>query len=384
MTINFPHTKEGFISHFQEIEPCLMKAAGDVSDISWREINGIIDRCDVSSDDFKLLLDGVCPKDQYVESYLDVGTHRHRLIKPVVYDLLLKGATVIANKIANEEKIRQFSNCVASYTGRRTVSSIYATFGTKESFRAHWDTRDVFAVQLIGKKQWTLFKPTFDSPLHIHQSRDFEATHPCPTEPFLETTLEPGDVLYIPRGWWHQPKPLGGGTCHLAIGTFPPYAIDYLNWALNQMSAFPQTRKSLNGWETDKKNIEAIGLYIAEFIDNEINYNRFLEFCAAYVRIDSPIAINIFGNADNDVLPMDSKIRLASVSQPPYDSEQFFANGIKVSLSEKSRILLSHISNFPGITVNQLAANFADMDCDKLHRLVHELCHQDILELVTP
>ncbi|WP_432653581.1 JmjC domain-containing protein [Pseudomonas aeruginosa] len=30
------------------------------------------------------------------------------------------------------------------------VSSAYLAFGKKSSFRCHWDTRDVFAIQLIG------------------------------------------------------------------------------------------------------------------------------------------------------------------------------------------------------------------------------------------
>ena len=38
------------------------------------------------------------------------------------------------------------------------------------------------------------------------------------TEPYLDVTLEPGDVLYVPRGWLHSATALGGVSVHLTIG----------------------------------------------------------------------------------------------------------------------------------------------------------------------
>ncbi|MFC3607481.1 hypothetical protein [Stutzerimonas tarimensis] len=124
-----------------------MKGAVSSNDFSWRDANEIFERSNVASNDFKLSCDGIRPKHEYVESYWDIGTLRHRLIKPVVYDYLRNGATLIANKIANEPKVNQFARRVAEFTGRQVVSSAYAAFGERDSFRCHWNTRDVIAVR---------------------------------------------------------------------------------------------------------------------------------------------------------------------------------------------------------------------------------------------
>ncbi|MDW0387780.1 cupin domain-containing protein [Mannheimia haemolytica] len=40
-------------------------------------------------------------------------------------------------------------------------SSLYIAFNTQRSFKSHWDSRDIFAVQMQGKKRWIIHTPTF-------------------------------------------------------------------------------------------------------------------------------------------------------------------------------------------------------------------------------
>ncbi|HZS80703.1 MAG TPA: cupin, partial [Herbaspirillum sp.] len=119
MSIRFSVSSSCFVEQYQEQKPLLMKGAASTDDFSWRDANEIFERSDITSEDFKLSYDGIRLKNEYVESYLDVGALRHRLIKPAVYDFLRKGATLIANKISNEPKVHAFSKRVADYTGRR-------------------------------------------------------------------------------------------------------------------------------------------------------------------------------------------------------------------------------------------------------------------------
>jgi ribosomal protein L16 Arg81 hydroxylase len=47
----------------------------------------------------------------------------------------------------------------------------------------------------------------------------------------MDVVLEKGDVLYIPRGWWHQTSTIEGHpTIHLAIGLHASTLSDYLTW----------------------------------------------------------------------------------------------------------------------------------------------------------
>ncbi|MEN7530998.1 cupin domain-containing protein [Cupriavidus sp. DL-D2] len=235
MPINFSISSHDFRNNYQERKPFLMPGALPVDAVTWRDVNGIVERANVASDDFKISYDGIRPKGEYIESWWDIGTLRHRLIRSVVYDYMQKGATLISNKIYGEEKVSQISNEISNFTARQVVSSVYVAFGDRSSFKCHWDTRDVFAVQIIGRKRWLIYKPSFEFPLYTQQSKDYGHLYPCPDSPYMDVILEPGDILYLPRGWWHDPLPLGEPTVHIALGTVPAYTMDYLCWSVNQM-----------------------------------------------------------------------------------------------------------------------------------------------------
>lgn len=84
----------------------------------------------------------------------------------------------------------------------------------------HWDTHDVFAVQTRGRKLWNVFAPVVAQPLGQHRSFYYDVPA---TEPLLSVMLEPGDVLYIPRGFVHQVRsPDDSDSIHLAIGVYTP------------------------------------------------------------------------------------------------------------------------------------------------------------------
>lgn len=368
--------------NFNERKPVLVRGAISVDDFSWRDANEIFERANISSGDFKLSYDGVRPKHEYVEGYLDVGTLRHRLIKPVVYDYLKKGATLIANKITNEPKIDALVRQIGSFTGRQTVTSAYAAFGEKDSFRAHWDTRDVFAIQLIGRKRWIVYEPSFESPLYMQQSKDYEHLHPRPEKPYMDFILEAGDIFYLPRGWWHNPLPIGEETFHLAVGTFPAYAIDYAQWAFQQLPGFVEARRSLQGWEQDQKNLASLGRHLDTFLNDPDNYRRFMDEFSCATRVESPLAIELFGNPKCDRLSDDATLRLSANRPHGLADGYVIANGTKLKLNDMGGRLIRCIVESPGIRLADLLDKMPDQDSGKVRALVHQLCHQDILEQV--
>ena len=85
--------------------------------------------------------------------------------------------------------------------------------------QGHIDSKDNFVYQLIGQKQWTIYPPQDYQYLYytkaergslewskILNNRDepdsemyplYARTHP------IQFTMQPGEVLYLPRGWTH-------------------------------------------------------------------------------------------------------------------------------------------------------------------------------------
>eukprot|EP00191_Tetraselmis_sp_GSL018_P023361 CAMPEP_0177625492 /NCGR_PEP_ID=MMETSP0419_2-20121207/30131_1 /TAXON_ID=582737 /ORGANISM="Tetraselmis sp., Strain GSL018" /LENGTH=267 /DNA_ID=CAMNT_0019126447 /DNA_START=342 /DNA_END=1143 /DNA_ORIENTATION=+ len=69
--------------------------------------------------------------------------------------------------------------------------------------------------QLYGEKQWTLFCPDTTSALQptripYEESSVYSQLSAGEVDalPGLRVTLVPGDVLYVPHGWWHQVRSL--------------------------------------------------------------------------------------------------------------------------------------------------------------------------------
>ena len=382
MSINFSISSNDFIKNYQEKKPLLMKRAVPLEAFSWRDVNGIFERSDVASNDFKLAYKGIRAKSEYIESYWDVGTLRHRLIKPVVYDFLRKGATLITNKIANEPSVNQFVARIADFTGRQIVSSAYIAFGSQDSFRCHWDTRDVFAIQLIGRKRWIVHEPSFMAPLYTQQSKDYDQQYPCPDAVYMDCILEPGDLFYLPRGWWHNPLPIGEATFHLALGTFPAYTMDYLSWTMQHMPDFLEARQSLSDWKNDQETVQAVGRHLNTFINDPENYQRFMDEFIGSTRQQSPLAMELFGDPSSEGILEQSRLRLTVHRPHGLDGGYLIVNGTRLSLDDQGARLIRSIAQRPGISLAELIGNHPDIDAVKMRKVINELCHQDVLELL--
>jgi hypothetical protein len=119
--------------------------------------------------------------------------------------------------------------------------NLYAGWRTSHGFDLHWDDHDVFILQVAGKKRWRVYAETRAHPI----ANDIEPA-PKPTdEPLWEETLEDGDLLYIPRGWWHVAFPLDEPTLHLTVGVHKRSGLDLLRWIGDGLRASETFRRDL-------------------------------------------------------------------------------------------------------------------------------------------
>lgn len=110
-------------------------------------------------------------------------------------------------------------------------ANLYASFAPTRGFAVHWDDHDVFILQLDGSKKWRIFGPSRTHPLF----RDCEPNHTPPSSPVWEGETCAGDLLYIPRGWWHDALAEDGPSLHLTFGATFRHGIHLVNWLADQL-----------------------------------------------------------------------------------------------------------------------------------------------------
>ncbi|OJF10303.1 cupin domain-containing protein [Couchioplanes caeruleus] len=96
----------------------------------------------------------------------------------------------------------------------------YLTPAGNKGFATHYDTHDVFVLQVDGTKRWRIHEPVLPEPLERQawggRADEVDAVAEGPAA--LDVVLAPGDALYLPRGWLHSARAQGERSLHLTFG----------------------------------------------------------------------------------------------------------------------------------------------------------------------
>jgi len=159
---------------------------------------------------------------------------------------LNKGATLVLDAVDElYEPLRALAEALELFFHERIQINAYAGWKTSRGFDLHWDDHDVFIVQVTGRKRWMIHGMTLPYPLAG------DPKEPKPTGPPLwEHILEAGDLLYIPRGFWHVAYPLNEPTLHLTVGVHNRVGLDLLRWVVNRMRSHEVFRMDLPRFAT--------------------------------------------------------------------------------------------------------------------------------------
>ena len=207
--LDFGLTTEAFLRQHFERAPLLRRAALQSPAFSWRDLDELLHHIEPTEAGFQLFRNGLVAQAQYTLESATMGLHRRRLHKRRFWAQLHSGASVVLNRLEHHSSTMQrLCSDVARFCSLPTSGNAYLSIGGAGTFGRHWDTHDVFAVQLIGSKRWRVFEPTYALPLADQTSQ--RSPLPCPAQPLLDVTLQAGDLLYLPRGWWHEVLPGDG------------------------------------------------------------------------------------------------------------------------------------------------------------------------------
>lgn len=110
-------------------------------------------------------------------------------------------------------------------------TNVYLTPRCAQGLKPHHDTHDVFVAQIHGVKHWRLYMSAARLPLSRHGRPE---PGYAPGAPVREFDLEPGDLLYLPRGLVHDATSAEAASLHLTIGVSPLTWGGILQLAVNE------------------------------------------------------------------------------------------------------------------------------------------------------
>ncbi len=119
--------------------------------------------------------------------------------------------------------LQSFATDLVDQLGHPVQVNAYVTPPGNTGFAPHYDVHDVFVLQFAGSKRWRVHEPVLPSPLPSQPWDGYKqaVTARAAEPPLIETVLEPGDALYLPRGFVHGAAALDAISGHLTVGIHP-------------------------------------------------------------------------------------------------------------------------------------------------------------------
>ncbi|MGW6393074.1 JmjC domain-containing protein [Streptomyces sp. NPDC055103] len=190
------------------------------------------------------------------------------------------------------------------WSGELTSANAYLAVGDTDGFHLHWDDHEVIAVQLSGEKSWEVRGPSRPAPMY----RDAERNRTPSEEVLWKGTMRAGDVMHIPRGYWHTATRLGSGSgghsLHVTFGFTKRTGVTWTNFLSDAARADEAFRRDLEGTEAtahealgDKLSALAADYSPERYLD-ELRSNtppaRHMPYVAAFGRPDGVAAVTEF------------------------------------------------------------------------------------------
>jgi ribosomal protein L16 Arg81 hydroxylase len=126
------------------------------------------------------------------------------------------GATVLLPGLQRSHApIRALTTALEDFFNHPVQANAYLTPENAIGFAPHYDTHDVFVLQIAGAKHWCIHEPLLALP---YRSQPFTNESGVPAKMLMTVNMEAGDLLYLPRGFIHSTSTSQSSSVHLTIG----------------------------------------------------------------------------------------------------------------------------------------------------------------------
>ena len=229
--------------------------------VTWSDLDAVLGCHGAPHPDIRLARgEEFIPKDRY--------THRSgRIDARRVSRHFDDGATIIFNQLQRRIPVlAQLCALVGRIFGSRVQTNIYLTPPDAQGFEAHWDTHDVFVLQVSGRKQWTIYDAKVALPL---KGQAFDSKRDAPGAATDQFDLEAGSAVYIPRGVFHSARSSDDTSLHVTLGLT---AFTWTDFLLESVAAAALGEESLRrslplGFADDGVSTETMDRLVREKLE---------------------------------------------------------------------------------------------------------------------
>ena len=200
--------------------------------MSWAVLSGLLSQTSIwSAATLQLALEG-----RKVEpaEYCRPGPNRDRQTVMVpdmdkVKGWLRRGASMVLNDI---DQLTPGLKAAAAALERglegKVQANLYCSWRAHPGFGSHFDTHEVFALHIAGEKTWRIYERHFEDPVNHPSFKSFgQDFHDRQRGALsMEVPMRPGDLLYIPRGWYHDALATSAASLHVAFGLTSAIGLD--------------------------------------------------------------------------------------------------------------------------------------------------------------
>ncbi len=174
-----------------------------------------------------------------------------------LYAAYADGYTININEIQRFwQPVKDLCFQMSHELSHHTVANMYLTPRDQKALLPHYDTHDVFVLQIHGEKHWKIYESQVECPaLHSFQPI-FQREQLTLAQ---EVTLCAGDFMYMPRGVPHEAFTTNDSSLHLTVGVHPAQWMDLITKSIQQLAfskvalrkALPQGYLKPDAWTSD-------------------------------------------------------------------------------------------------------------------------------------
>lgn len=218
-----PYTKKEFISEYFEKKPLIIKRNDShyFDDLLTLAITDNIIADGTRHTDLKLTMSHagkkIVPED-YTNSWhtekvsMQTGVDHKKLINSFIRD---KATMIIHNAATYHAPLRTLVASMEETFNCNSGVNLFVTPANAQCFQWHYDEHDLFIIQIAGNKHWKIFESAVYLPFEPQNRKQVDFSNLALLH---DVCLEPGDLLYLPRGYVHEVITTDILSCHITLG----------------------------------------------------------------------------------------------------------------------------------------------------------------------